>query len=274
MKNSGFYVFLALSLTFTVSKFGYGQHGFTELTKIKTTAHAVTIDPLGNLYLYSDTELKKYDPEGRLQNTYSNFLAGNISFVDPTDPFKVLVYYQDFSQVEVLDNQLSLSADPLLLQSYGLELATLICRSYNNGIWVYDQQNFELVRLDPRLEKAETSGNISQILGKGINPIFLTEKDNNVYLIDPGSGIMNFDKYGTYIRTFPFHNPKSIQISSNRIYYYTEKQLVTYDVDKISESILKIEGNNIIDVKLSVDLKPERLYILEQGNLRILVKNQ
>lgn len=268
------HILLISCLLLSNSHKGKCQEGFSEKSRIKTTAHSLSLDPLGDFYLNNDYQLEKYDPEGNLLYTYSNFLAGNIFFVDPSDPFKVLVYYRDFSQVEVLNNTLSISADPILLQSYGLELATLTCRSYNNGIWVYDQQNFELVRLDPRLQKAESSGNISKILGQGINPDFLTEKDNMVYLKDPEAGILIFDKYGSYVKTMPINNSKTFQVIANKIYYYTDGQLVIYDTEKMSESYLKIDRNNVKDVKISVDLKPERLFILDEEYLYILIKNQ
>ena len=99
-----------------------GQNEFTEIARVKTDAHLMISDALGNIYLAKDYQLEKYSPDGTLLFTYNNYLAGRIFSVDPADPFKVLVYYRDFGQVDILDNTLTPSADPVLLRAFGLEL--------------------------------------------------------------------------------------------------------------------------------------------------------
>ncbi len=264
---------LLISLTVIIFFAGFMPAGITEKRKIETDGKLLASDALGNIYIARDYELSKYDKDGNLLYTYSNFLAGNIYGIDAADPFKILVYYMDFSQIDILDNTLSRSAEPILLQVYGLELATLVCRSYNNGIWVYDSQNFELVRLDQQMQISDRTGNISQITGNDINPNYLLESENMVYLNDPQSGILVFDKYGTYFTTYSFTNIKSFQVFDGKIMYPENGELKIFDTQKLLKSSIKQPLDDPLDMKMSLEITPHQLFVLDQTHLYIFVEN-
>lgn len=52
---------------------------------------------------------------------------------------------------------------------------------------------FALVRLDSKLAVAQTTSNLNQLLGIEINPNFMCEYNNSVYLNNPSTGILVFD---------------------------------------------------------------------------------
>jgi len=255
-----------------LTSFCIGQGGFIEKMKIETPGNTIACDALGNLYVADDYDLKMFNSDGKLLFTYSNYLAGKITFIDPTDPFKILVYYQDFSQVEVLDNQLARATDPILLQAYGLDLATLVCRSYNSGMWVYDPQNFELIRFDQSMQPTDRTGNLNLVTGNDIDPNFITEVDNMVYLNDPQVGIIVFDKYGTYFNTYSFLNIDELQVHRGRLIFTSASMLKIYDTKTLIEAEIPLPEINTRDVKLSFDQQPPRLYTLTEDGVTIYEK--
>lgn len=272
-RNKIFPIFYLVSLlTGVLVLAGFNSGSFKKFKHVEVKGNLLACDRLGNVYVANDYELQKRDPEGNLLYTYSNFIAGSISHVDPTDPFKVLVYFKEFGQVDVLDNTLSPNADPLLLQAYGFELATLVCRSYNNGLWIYDPTNFELLRFDQGMEISDRTGNINQLTGYEIDPGYLLESDNSLYLSDAQTGLHVFDRFGTYYKTFPFKNIKTFQVQGDKIVYFTGEKLVIYDTRKLLSSEVETGSSGLLDAKISFDLEPQQVYLLDSKGIHILQK--
>jgi hypothetical protein len=242
---------------------------FKQVKKLSVESEKLAVDRLGFIYTVQGHDLNRHDKDGNLLHNYSNFIAGDITSVDVTDPFKILVYYRDFGQIDILDNTLSPNAQPILLQSLGLELSTLVCRSYNNAIWVYDPTNFEIVRITETMQIAERTGNINQVTGYGINPDDMIEVDNNLYLSDPQTGIIVFDRFGTYFRTIPEEGIRSFQVNENRISFLHEGKLSIYDTRKLLTSELASGLDQVLDVKIAYDIKPQRMYLIDESALYI-----
>ncbi|MFA4853344.1 MAG: hypothetical protein WC868_06370 [Bacteroidales bacterium] len=217
----------------------------------------ITTDNIGCLYIISGNELAKYDVDGNLLKTYSNKAYGNISFVDASDPLKILLYYRDFRIILFLEKMLSESGDPILLDNLGVVQPTLVCNSYENGFWIYDQQNFQLIRFNKNLQVSNQSGNIVQITDKEIKPNFLIEINNIVYLNDPVNGILIFDKYGTYAKILPFKNLNSFQIFDDNIIYSTESQLIQYNFKTFEQKSMNLPEKNVIGTRY----EKNKLYI-------------
>lgn len=85
---------------------------------------------------------------------------------------RVLVYYKDFSVIVLLDSQLSQNGENISLEDMQLEQSDLACTSFQNGIWLYNRQNAELVRLDESLNKVVNTGNLNRILSTELHPNF------------------------------------------------------------------------------------------------------
>ncbi len=160
-------------------------------------------DQFGYYYEVGDTEIKKFTKEGEIYRTYSNNVLGVIANVDVSNPYKVLVYFRDFTKMLILDNFLTPTTDVIDLTEINLDETTLVCRSYNDGTWYYNPVKFELIRKNQELVTTNTSGNLANLLNKNIQPNFLLEYNNKVYLNDTTNGILVFDMYGTYLKTIP-----------------------------------------------------------------------
>ncbi len=179
----------------------FSQSKFSLIKTIDTPSDFFTSDNQSNVYVVKGNELTKYDKTGKVLYKYSNKNYGNISFVDASNMLRILVFYKDFLQVVLLDNTLSITGDPVNLEKVGFQQTQLVCSSNNNGLWIYDQQNFELIRFDQNLAKVQQTGNLTSTLNIELQPVALLEYDNKVYLNNPSTGILIFDIYGTYYKT-------------------------------------------------------------------------
>lgn len=227
-----------------------------------------TTDHLGNSYIIKEDIIQKYDTTGKLFKTFTNKSLGKISAVDASNPLKLLLFYKDFSQIIFLDNMLSPSADPVKLSDLGFEQAQLACSSHNSGLWLYNQQNFELVRLDQDLQVSQRTGNITQITGLALNPNYLIQYNDKVYLNNPLTGILVFDIYGTYYKSIPIKELTVFQVKDESILYYQAPELHSFDVKTLNEEKYLLPDSSAMMARTEKD----HLFLLKENSLDIYLK--
>ena len=103
--------------------------------------------------------------------------------------------------------------------------------------------------------------------GLTLDPNFMLERDNSLYLNDPETGILIFDKYGTYSKTIPVKGLTSFQVFDRKIIYITGQEINIYDTrfNEFSKTLFPAEGAKSVSVCLSLD--PQVMYILEKDKL-------
>jgi hypothetical protein len=203
------------------------------------------VDVMGNIYLVIGSEIQKYDAHNKLQKTYSNLNFGTISSLDVTDAMNIMVYYGNFNIIVLLDNQLSVKNSPIDLALLGYEEAKLSCISYNNGFWIFDPINQELVRFSQLLEVTNHSGNLLSLTQYNIQPEQIVERDNQLYVRDSRLGIFVFDRYGGYLRRFPFLQLDNMYIRSNSWQLLRNDTLFIYSPKLLQLDTLTLPYNNV-----------------------------
>lgn len=195
-----------------------------------SASDAIVTDNLANVYTVTKDKFSKYDMRLKFQKEFSNKNFGNITAADVTNPLRPLLFYRDFGRIIFLDNTLSQNGEPVALEKLGYPLATLAASSYDNSLWIYDQPTFELIRFNTSLEITNRTGNLSQILNIELQPNFILEKDNRLFVNNPATGILIFDVFGTYIKTIPILNLSTFQVADDEVMYFSEGALHAWNI--------------------------------------------
>ncbi|MCO6499556.1 MAG: hypothetical protein J5I47_04145 [Vicingus serpentipes] len=231
---------------------------------------ALLTDQFGYYYEIKDNEIKKYINTGQLYYTYSNNVLGVISNVDVTNPYKVVVYFNDFTKIVILDNMLSPASDVVDLTTINQDETSLVCRSYNDAFWYYNFIQFKLTRVNHLLEETNNSGNIATLLGKNIQPNFMVEYNNKVYLNDPKHGILVFDIYGTYLKTIPIYGLEQFQVKEKYIVYVNNSsQIERYDFFTLEKEVYDPEKYQNIQL---VRIENKLIYAVDKNHRLIIDK--
>ncbi|MBI4946832.1 MAG: hypothetical protein HY840_10590 [Bacteroidetes bacterium] len=257
-KYTNLFVLLFVLAAFQNSKFVF-------IKSIPKTSVSFTTDNLGNAYIVAGNIVEKYSPEGNFLKSYSDNNLGKISLLDANNPMKLLLFYEPFQQMIILDNTLTPSTDPIQFQSMGYNQISLLCSSHNNGTWIYDKQNAELIRFDQSFQKINQRGNVSQQLLTEINPNFLIEKNNRVFLNDSTKGIFVFDIYGTYNKTIPLKGLYHFQIDNDLIIFFKDGKMNSYNMKTLEEGKISLPELQTLDART----EKEKLYLLKQKSLDI-----
>lgn len=226
-------IILFILLFISTSVFSQGKYSL--IKTIETESDFFTTDNQSNVYVVKANELTKFNKDGKLLYKYSNKNYGNITFVDASNMMRILIFYKNFLQVVYLDNTLSANGETVSLDKIGFQQTQLVCSSHNNSMWIYDLQNFSLIRLDRNLEILQQTNNLNAIQNDTLQPNSILEYDNRVYLNNPRTGILMFDIYGTYYKTIPVKNATQFQPIGDWVYFREGKKVKAYNIKTTEE---------------------------------------
>jgi len=255
-----------LFVTFIFLWFGASsQTKFEVIKEIKIESSNFTNDQLDNIYLYKGSELIKINLYNNQRKTYSNNLFGKITSIDSSDPFRILIFNKDFNKILFLDNTLSEIVSPILLNNLGYYNVTAVCQSNSGGFWIFDQNLNELVYFDQNLNEDKKSSQITSLLDpeREIEEVFMLEKNDYIYLGIRGEGVLLFDIYGSYIKTFPLIDIGIFQVIEDKIIYFVNETLNVYDTKNFNIDILDLPIENSIHGRI----KQNNVYVLTKEKL-------
>jgi hypothetical protein len=198
-----------------------------------TADYSVGFDGFKNYYFVKNNVLIKYF-EGQTKE-YQNLSLGMLTKVDITNPLKILLFYENFNTVQLLDNQLNeiqkvnfnQIENPILTKCAGL--------SGQNKIWTFDSNTQQIGLYDLNTNTYKTLGNPLT------NPIVIYFTDfNNFYWIDSNNNWFTTTIYGNTTSLGKAETMNSLQvISNNNILYSNGMQL--FVKNRISQNIITIE---------------------------------
>jgi hypothetical protein len=229
------------------------------LGTIEADAKIIETDRMGNLYVVSKTnQLNKYDVNGKLLGTLNYAYLGNITYIDASNPLEIYLFYRELNALVFLDNNLAFRGR-LNLSDAGIVQASAAARSYSNGIWVFDQGDLQLKKLNKDGSVSQVSGNSLQFAqSKQLNPTLIIDNGNRVFLNDSSEGVMVFDVFANYVKTIPIKGKEEMVVLDEHLYYRTDSLLISYRFQN-----LKRDTFNLPSGKFSrFCLEKERLYLM------------
>jgi len=228
------------------------------IERVETSGIAYfTADNLGNIYiLTAEGLLKKYGSKGDSLNVFNEVRRyGNVYAMDVTNPLKVILYYKDFSTVVMLDRFLN-RINTVDLRKAGVFQAKALALSYDNNLWVFDEQSAKLKKIgdDGRLIMETTD--LRQALTRVPSPQKIIDRDGFVYLCDEDKGIYIFDYYGTLKNELALTGIKDIQVINKTILGRKNGSFVCYQLGTL----------DLMHANLPPQIKPSyHICIMQQG---------
>ena len=222
----------------------------------------IEIDQYGYFYIIDQDNLIKYDSEGHTLYHYSNKLLGNIDQIDISNPLRLLLFYKDQGLIIVLDNTLSQQKEPISLNELGLYQTSCIANSnFDNGIWLYDIDVNEIIKINHLSQVNYRSGNLSVLIPNMEFPILnLKEKNRKLYVVTRNK-IFVMDQFGSLLSVITLSAEKGLIIK--------EKNIITYDGNAICQF-------DILDFKIDTLLKTKEYFKIMklENNIVAVSKNR
>lgn len=227
-----------------------------------------TVDNLGNLLtLDKNNQLKKIDARGDSIAVYNNVRQyGKLDYIDATNPLKLLLFYKDYGNIVVLDRLLNVRTN-INLRRLNIFQAPAISQSYDNGIWVYDQQEAKIKRLDTDGNLRDQSADFRLFMEVNPSPVSMIDQDKLLYLYDPLRGVFVFDYFLTLKNKIPLLGWEDFQVVNGNLFGRKGTTIYQYQPGTltIKEQSFPVQLARVSKMKISHN----SIYCLVDGAIRV-----
>jgi hypothetical protein len=215
---------------------------FCQNQKLKTTALGTSelknktyigFDGLGsNYYIKDNVFIKQYENQ---RWEYKNIPLGKITSVDYLNPLKIIIFYEDFNTIIIVDNQLNEIQKFNLFEIDNSIFASKIGLAAQNQFWIYNALTQQILLFDYLKNTFKNIGNPIQ------ETIQYTQTDfNNFYWIDEVNNWYSIDIFGKVTLLASIPPFEKIQIIDNEKLLFSRDN-VLYCLNTTSKMVYEIE---------------------------------
>lgn len=249
---------------------------FKFVRKLKGDIVAFTVDNLDNIYLLnSRNQLKKFNANGDSVAVFNDVRKfGQATYIDASNPLKVLLYYKDFSTIVMLDRFLN-AVNTVDLRKANVLQAKAIGQSYDNKLWVFDDLENKLKKIDENGKLLQETPDFRLLFTVLPQPQKVFDENQLVYLYDSAYGVNVFDYYGMLRNNIMIQDWQNVKVTGNYIYGTKKDTLYRYDIRttyydewKVPAEITDSKAFNFTSSRLYALHKQEDGYAVEVYSIR------
>jgi hypothetical protein len=265
--NRRLYILLPL---FFFATFAHAQvdTSFQLVKTINGDIVAFTVDNLDNIYLLSSTnQLKKLNANGdsiAIFNDVKKF--GQATLIDVSNPLKVLLYYRDFATIVVLDRYLNIR-NTIDLRKQNILQVRAISQTYDNKIWVYDEIENKLKKIDEDGTLLQETPDFRQLFDPAPVPQKIFDEEQYVYLYDSSLAVYAFDYYGALKNKILISHWHNFKVSGKYIFGSSSSSLFRYNIKTFRVDEWKLP-EEIFQAK-AFNFTTSRLYALRKDSIQV-----
>jgi len=223
-----------------------------------------TVDNLDNIYiLNSRNSVYKFDAKGDSVAVYNDVKKfGQATLIDVSNPLKVLLYYRDFATIVVLDRFLNM-VNSIDLRKQKILEAKAIGQSYDNKIWVYDELENKLKKIDEEGKLLQETTDFRLLLGQAPSPLKIFDENKYVYLYDSIQGVYVFDYFGALKNNIMISHWQNFKVAGKYIFGSRSDTLYRYEISSFRVEEWKMPEQ--IHQSTAFNFTGTRLYALRKG---------
>lgn len=227
-----------------------------------------TVDNLDNIYiLNSRNQVKKLNANGDSVAVFNDIKKyGKATLIDVSNPLKILLYYKDFATIVTLDRYLN-SVNTIDLRKQNIFQVKAIGQSYDNKIWLYDELESKLKKIDEDGKLLFETTDFRLLLGKAPSPIKIFDEDKFVYLYDTLQGIYVFDYYGALKNNIMITHWHNLKVTGKYIFGSRFDTLYRYEINNFRYDAWKMPQQ--LAHSLSFNFTATHLYALKKDGIEV-----
>jgi hypothetical protein len=238
------------------------------IATIKGDVVDFALDNLDNVYVLTSTDqLKKYNANGDSVAVF-NYVKkfGKVSAIDASNPLKILLYYKSFSTIVVLDRLFAVR-NIIDLRKLNIFQVNTITRSYDNNIWLYDETDNKLKKIDDEGKTLLETADFRLLFDNAPHVKNIYDQDGFVYLYDPLQSVFVFDYYGALRNKILISGWDDFKVAGKYIFGINNDTLHRYEINSFRVDEEKLPG--ILNNASKVNFTSARLYALKSDLLEI-----
>lgn len=195
---------------------------FKILDSFKIKSDQIYLDHLNQLYVIQSQDhlILKFDDQFQIKKESSSSFYAEPLFMSVVDPMKIILYIPSFSNVQILNSDLTLLSDEYY-QQFNSESA--ITHYSNQSLCYFSNGKITLKNtIDNRLIESE---NIYYNRSKELKLTEIKSNGKDIYLLIPGAGLWHFNEF---LKLEHFMNDSTIEhidLYENKLFISKHDQL-------------------------------------------------
>jgi len=231
---------------------------------IKGNFSNFSVDNLGNIYTITDNnQIKKFNSNLDSVAIYNDSKRfGNIYSIDATNPFKLLIYFKDYATIVTLDKQLNFK-NSIALREHNIQQASAISLGYDNQIWVFDEQDNKLKKIDDNGNSFFETVDFRLLFNEYFVPQKIIDADGTLFLYQSSAGWKLFDYYGAFKKQYSLANWQDVQVLNYQLTGHDSTKFLYQNIKNFGYNVL---ASNIPLVSAKKVIQTSNLYYILTNN--------
>jgi hypothetical protein len=256
------------SVAIPLASAAQSDSAFRFVKSIKGNFTYFNVDNLDNVYLITEgNRLKKIKSSSDSIAVFNEVKRyGNPAYIDVNNPLKTLIYYKNFSTIITLDRFLTIR-NSINLRTQNIFLVNSISLSYDNNIWLFDEEDFKLKKLDEQGKILQETVSWRLLFDSVPSPQRIIDRENFVYLYDPEKGFYVFDYYGTFKNRLLFINWSNVEVSGKIMYGFSNGMLFSYELNSLQLKEYKLPA--FFGKYISIKAMNRKIYLLKEEGIDV-----
>ena len=142
-----------------------------------------------------------------------------------------------------------------------------ICQSYDNKIWLYDEIENKLKKIDEEGKLLLETPDFRLLMDITVSPVNIFDENKYVYLYDPVYGVNVFDYYGSLKNNILIQAWQNFKVADKYIYGSKSDTLYRYEISSFLYDEWKMPEQIAGSIKFN--FTSSRLYALKNDVIRI-----
>lgn len=207
---------------------------------LSDTIVSATVDRPGDVYvLTTGGQIQRFDKDGKLSLLYK--AEQTPTLFDPRDGARLFAYYREDQHYEFLNPSFEPMRAYKIDPSFAIQ-PWLICPSGEYKLWILDNADHSLKKIDIKAEEVELEVVVDSTLIHNAEAFTtMREYQSFVFLLNPAKGIFIFNNLGLHIRTLPVPGIGSFNFLGEELYYLRGNTLEFFNLFTAGTRQMKIE---------------------------------
>ena len=223
-------------------------------------------DQLGNVYALSRSgQLKKYNANLDSMGVFNEVRRyGKLYSISAENPLRSLLYFKDYRIVLVLDRLMQV-VNKIDIRKANIFQAQVVAQGYDNTIWVFDEQESRLKKLDESGKLLFESADLRLVFNETLTPSTMFDAAGFVYLYDAQKGLYIFDYYGALKNRIALIGWTSVQALGKKIIGLKNGKMMVYTPGDIDTKEMQLPAS--IYTAPQIRFTTNAIYVLEANGI-------
>jgi hypothetical protein len=233
-------IFISLLLLVFLKDYGQNQNLLADPidnNKLQADTYIGT-DGMGAVYFVKNDIFYKQNNKQSWQ--YNNIKLGKITSIDIINPLKILVFYENFNALVILDNQLNEIQNINFSNIETPILTKLTGNASQNKIWLFNTITQKIGLYNPQNSNLKTLGQpiLSEIIyyKSDFNQLHFIEKDNTWYTCDIFGKFTLQKKLPKWDQIFIIDTERILYSKGEKLYYQNNKTDTIFELEIVEKT--------------------------------------